>query len=222
MTKQQRAETARNNGAKSRGPTTPEGKTRSSKNSVKHGLTACSGLLLPGEDPAALQALLDAYNHRFQPADGVERHLVEQMVTANWRLNRLTSYESALMETQMEAQRPMLEKRHSAIDMRARAARAFKALADVSNSLNLIIRYQAQARRAYDRALKNLRELQADRRSPETAQKQELRNEPSQPSTHAPSMTSDQTQDAMQPCPHTRRQVPRHDPGDRIPAPQPR
>jgi hypothetical protein len=48
-TKLTRAEAARRNGARSCGPTTPEGNARSSQNALKHGLTAQAFTLLPGQ-----------------------------------------------------------------------------------------------------------------------------------------------------------------------------
>ena len=50
LTKAQRAEVSRQNGRKSRGPKTDEGKRRSRTNAVKHGMRA-EVLPLPNEDP---------------------------------------------------------------------------------------------------------------------------------------------------------------------------
>jgi hypothetical protein len=46
MPSQLKSDTARANGAKSRGPKTAEGKEKSSKNSLKHGFTSRHSILL--------------------------------------------------------------------------------------------------------------------------------------------------------------------------------
>ena len=52
-----RAEASRRNGAKSKGPRTPEGKARSSRNALRHGLRAQKHMLLAGESVAEYQRL---------------------------------------------------------------------------------------------------------------------------------------------------------------------
>ncbi len=57
---------SRENGKKSRGPTSPEGKDVSKFNGVTHGLCAVH-LILPGEDPAALDAEFQAWDNDWNP-----------------------------------------------------------------------------------------------------------------------------------------------------------
>ena len=64
-----RAEAARQNGSRSRGPTSPEGNARSAQNALKHGLTAQALAPLPGEDPKAYQELLAGLTARYRPMD---------------------------------------------------------------------------------------------------------------------------------------------------------
>jgi hypothetical protein len=52
-----RAEASRQNGAKSRGPKTEEGKARSAQNALKHGMRAEKHLVLPEEDGAEFAGL---------------------------------------------------------------------------------------------------------------------------------------------------------------------
>src|SRR5688572_13829369 len=52
-----RAEASRRNGARSRGPKTPEGKARSAQNALKHGLRAQKYVVLPEEDGAEFAEL---------------------------------------------------------------------------------------------------------------------------------------------------------------------
>jgi hypothetical protein len=102
-------EARRRNGKKSRGPRTERGKAVSSMNAVKHGVLARKffpyGLFaresvlrnnLSGESKVEFQALLDALDEVFNPADTFERMLVEKMAGALWRQRRLRRHERVL------------------------------------------------------------------------------------------------------------------------------
>ena len=88
-TKLTRAESARINGAKSRGPKTPEGLQRCGNAAYKHGLYATRVHLLPGESNAEfaeLQAQMLAY---WQPKGFYDELLVEQLTGNIWEMIRL-------------------------------------------------------------------------------------------------------------------------------------
>ncbi len=89
-----RAEINRRNAARSTGPRTPEGKSRSRFNAVKHGCRARLPIL-PGEDPEVYQRRLDAWVDKFGPRDAVEHYLVERAVHVSWQLDRADRAELA-------------------------------------------------------------------------------------------------------------------------------
>jgi hypothetical protein len=95
-----KAEAARANGAKSHGPATPEGRAKSSRNSLRHGLSAKS-VLLPAESHEQFQLLLDAHIQQFHPANPVEMDLVEAMAVARWRLRRIWAIETSLLANEL-------------------------------------------------------------------------------------------------------------------------
>ena len=64
-----RSEASRVNGAKSRGPKTPEGRARSSQNARKHGVLV-HAVVLRNEDPEQYDALAREYYARYGP-DGL-------------------------------------------------------------------------------------------------------------------------------------------------------
>src|SRR5215469_16925263 len=67
----------RRNASRSTGPKTAEGKARMRLNALKHGLTADT-VVLPGEDPAALEARVDAWKDDLRPGGALEDYLVER------------------------------------------------------------------------------------------------------------------------------------------------
>src|SRR3954468_20332814 len=87
------SEASRQNGARSSGPITPEGKARSALNGTRHGLRGSTFTLLPGEDPAAWATHLDGYLARLRPADAAELACVERLAACDWREGRLLRLE---------------------------------------------------------------------------------------------------------------------------------
>ena len=100
-TASRRAEANRLNAQKSTGPRTPEGKARSAMNALTHGLSSQASLL-PGEDPAELEALGKQMLARVDAADPVQRSLAERIVALTWRLRRVATAEAAAAAKQEE------------------------------------------------------------------------------------------------------------------------
>ena len=95
MATAKQAATNRRNAAKSTGPRTKSGKTRSSRNALKHGLSAEQVVMLD-EDPAAFEALRDDLYAHYRPAGPVAEHLVEQVAASIWRLRRVPEIEAGI------------------------------------------------------------------------------------------------------------------------------
>ncbi|ADO73848.1 uncharacterized protein STAUR_6091 [Stigmatella aurantiaca DW4/3-1] len=93
------------NGARSKGPKTSEGKSRSAMNALRHGLSA-NNLLLPGEDAQEYESHLDGYFTTFAPATLPEALVVAQLGDLAWKLERLSKLENnrsrALLEEELE------------------------------------------------------------------------------------------------------------------------
>ena len=86
----------RENAKRSRGPTTPEGKSRSRRNSLKHGMTG-AGIVLPSEDVVAVAARFSEFEADLKPRNGVARYLVERTALLSVRLDRCARQESAML-----------------------------------------------------------------------------------------------------------------------------
>src|ERR1700690_1593615 len=152
-----KSETARINGAKSRGPITEEGRARSSRNSLRHGFTA-KAVVLAAESRDEYQALLDSFLDRFQPADAVEQELVETMAAARWRLRRLALIESTILDNHIKKWTKFVNLELTDPSSDDRLAFSFKTLAE-GPTLNVLVRYEAGLTRTFDRALKQLTQL---------------------------------------------------------------
>ena len=86
----------RANAQHSTGPRSAEGKSVSRFNALKHGVDAAS-MTLPGEDPAAYQALADGYDEIYQTETVMHRFLIDSMIRADWHKQRLQRLEADLI-----------------------------------------------------------------------------------------------------------------------------
>lgn len=98
MSSHRQIEANRRNSLLSTGPCTADGKVNSSRNSLKHGLTA-QNALLPGEDKEIYDTLSQAMVEKFCPQGLVEAELVERVTSLMWRLRRVPYLETALFKS---------------------------------------------------------------------------------------------------------------------------
>jgi hypothetical protein len=92
-------EANRRNARHSTGPITEEGKLRSRRNAVRHGLTAETviGALEDAKDYSAFEAAVIA---DYDAQSSVERELVLRLASLLWRIRRATTMETGLFEIQ--------------------------------------------------------------------------------------------------------------------------
>jgi hypothetical protein len=165
MTSELKAAASRANGAKSRGPKSPETLQKSSQNSVTHGFTAKHTVVLGCENPEQFQKMLDYYTATYQPGSPVEEDLVAEMAAARWRTQRLRMIETALMDSEIKREPPETASQ----DPGYRVAFAFRRLVDESNAISLASRYESRLHRIHERSHRTLRELQQSRKEQNVA-----------------------------------------------------
>jgi hypothetical protein len=135
------------------GPRTEAGKARSSRNSLRHGLTAKQAVI-PGEDQAEFDQLHDDLIADRKPAGELEFQLVAEIAASMWRLARARRHEAKVLEV--------------CIDLYGSNAA----------KLELVMRYVASIERQLHRTIARLERIQADRRALEIQQAQQA--EPAQ------------------------------------------
>ena len=105
MKSEKQIQTSRANGARSKGPVTPQGKKNSSMNSTRHGLLA-STVVLEEEREDRFFALHQELMDEFQPRTATETALVETMIVARWRLLRVWGMQKTALDRDMALQDP--------------------------------------------------------------------------------------------------------------------
>jgi hypothetical protein len=148
-----RSEQSRINGARSRGPKSGEGKVRSSRNATKHGVFSKSAVL-ECEDADGFHELTLRYLDRFRPVGEVELNIVEKIIAAVWRQQRLQDAATVLMDLSVSPWDGDAETGHS--PDRVALARTFIGKGTIADALDRVARLESMLDRAYDRALREL------------------------------------------------------------------
>jgi hypothetical protein len=146
---ERRAAVNRANSLHSTGPRTEAGKQRSSRNALRHGLTAQTAVL-PTEDPAAFERHIQQFLDEYQPATPTETLLVHELANTAWRLNRIP-----LLEADLFSQDP------------SPAGSTLETLVPLLAKLGL---HGSRLSRQFQKALEQLRDIQEERRHRERRQ----------------------------------------------------
>ena len=205
-----RSEASRANGAKSKGPKTPQGKKNSSMNAVKHGMTARYPIFT-NEDRTKFENHRQEFYDEWQPQSPSERACIERMVMSLWRENRGMHWEAAMIDLQMDKQRAEIaEKYDGPLDPPTYTVTAVRIIMDETTAFDRLQRYEARAQRTYDRALKQLLQLQDRREKRERPNRKNSERERSESEPPQPQTTDhrSQTTVAKRPLPSKRTQQP--------------
>ena len=161
MSSERKIQSARENGRKSRGAVTPQGKHNSAGNATRHGLLART-LLLDRESATHFHKVVTGLHEEFQPETPAEVAAVEAMAWSRWRQMRLWTLEQAAINAEirkLNAVSPGGSINDALADDEdgcARAAQAFSALGDRSNALTLFNRCENSYDRQFTRAFRRL------------------------------------------------------------------
>lgn len=140
MSTQPKAAASAANAKHSSGPRTDEGKARSSRNAVTHGLSAKHLVIAPGRQEE-FDELHQALRDEIAPQGALEQIAFDQLLHAAWNQQRFRALESEMITGGLD---PILDD-------------------SLAQRLDRLYRYAAAADRAYSRALKELRSLQTER-----------------------------------------------------------
>jgi hypothetical protein len=179
------------NAQKSTGPKSPEGKARSSLNALKSGIDAWSHII-PGEDPAELEALTAQFLLHFHPADPNQLALVDTLISTEWIQRRLRRIEAQLWNYRVEC----LDKNLSHADFLDASIQHNSPLGhayqDALDPFSRIQRRIDATNRMYLRTLKALHDLQSGAASQPEPASNPVEQAPATPVSESPSPVATQ------------------------------
>ena len=93
MISERQLEANRRNALRSTGPKTIEGKSNSSRNNLRHGLTGHMNIL-PTEDREAHDTFCNELHNSLKPETPMEHQFAHAVAEDSWRLNRARAIEN--------------------------------------------------------------------------------------------------------------------------------
>ena len=121
-------------------------------------------MALPTEDQVAYQQHLKCFVDEFQPKGALEEQLVQSLGDTTWRLNRVPALEATFLTLAAEDHLDSLRTNEPRAASALALARAFHAPSQLLANVSI---YEQRLARFFDRTLKQLREIQAERRQHE-------------------------------------------------------
>ncbi|MBV9038364.1 MAG: hypothetical protein JO182_28000 [Acidobacteriaceae bacterium] len=159
-----RLDANRANAQFSTGPTTPEGKAKSSLNAVKSGLTG-RAVLLPSEDVAAYEAHIASFQKELHPIGDREHTLVQSLADTQWRLDRIPNLETGLFALGRMRYADRFQDEADE-QIRTMLLDAHILMTEAKHFKNLHLQ-ESRLRRQYGQDLQELRKLQGERKQKE-------------------------------------------------------
>ncbi len=158
------------NAKKSTGPKTVEGKSRSALNATRHGILS-QVIHLPEEELNSYHEFTEQYVASLNPVGMVETQLANSCADLQFRLHRLAAAEHNLFAIGHDEQGSMWHtgraESHTALTMA-------ETLRQAANPLALLTIYESRLNRRFLQTLKQLRDIQADRKRQEQTELEEL------------------------------------------------
>jgi hypothetical protein len=161
-----RAEANRRNAQRSTGPRTVEGKQKSSRNALKHGL--CRTLAcLPSECEATFLTFVGELEEELRPATPLQRIAFNQIASLTWRLQRLPEAQVRIFEQELakvEADERDERREDGTVQLKPSDVLARRFSDDpASNGFALLERYERGLRSQLLRLMKHYDQLQKHR-----------------------------------------------------------
>lgn len=95
------AAAARLNGAISRGPKTPQGKSKSKLNALRHGFRSAAGVVLPHEDPGEIRAYREIVLRELECQGELEEEAGLRISALRWLVRRLDAVEERRLHAEV-------------------------------------------------------------------------------------------------------------------------